>query len=126
MKTKINLGLRILFGLMLLAFGLNKFLGFMPPPELTEEAGAFMGALAQTGYMLPMIGIVEALAGLALLSGLFVPLMLVILAPVSVNIVLLHAVLDPANIVPAIVVAALNLYFLLLNKQAFSSVLKAK
>ena len=40
---KAKIIVRILLGLMVLIFGLNKFLQFMPMPPLPESAGEFMG-----------------------------------------------------------------------------------
>lgn len=112
MKNKIDIGLQALLGLAFLVFGLNKFIGFMPPPELPPDAGAFMQALGKTGYMIPLIGLTEVVAGALLLSRLWSALGLFILAPVSVNIVLFHLFLAPAAGVPAYVLAAINLYLL--------------
>jgi putative oxidoreductase len=47
-------------------------------------------ALKATGYMWEQIGIVIMIAGLALLLGRFVPLALIVLAPISLNILLIH------------------------------------
>ena len=46
---------RILLGLVFALFGLNGFVQFLPPPEVNEAAGKFMGALQETGYMFPLI-----------------------------------------------------------------------
>ena len=46
---KAKLIVRILLGLMVLVFGLNKFLQFMPMPPLPESAGEFMRALVKSG-----------------------------------------------------------------------------
>lgn len=126
MKRKIDPILRVLLGLGLLAFGLNKFLGFLPPPELTEGAGQFMGAMAETGYFVSLVGLVEALAGLLLLLGAFVPLALILLAPVSVNIVLFHLFLDPANLLPGLVILVLNVYLMFAHLPAYRPLLKPK
>ena len=126
MCKKITLVIRILLGLALLTFGLNKFLNFMPPLELTPEAGKLIGAMAESGYLLPATGIVEIVVGVLLIAGLFVPLALVLLAPISVNIVLFHAFLDPVNIGPALVIAVLNLYPLFTRIDAYRPLFKAK
>ena len=55
---------RILLGLPFFVGGLNGFLEFAPMPELTEPAAAFMGALVQTGYLLPLVKAIELLTGL--------------------------------------------------------------
>ena len=64
MFTKI---VRILLGIILIVFGLNKFIGFIPLPDLPEKAGAFMGSLGDTGYVLPFVGTLEIAIGVLLL-----------------------------------------------------------
>lgn len=86
---------RVLFGLVFLVFGLNGFLGFLPQPPVPDAAGAFLGALAETGYMFPVIKGIEVLAGILLLSNRLVALALALLAPIVFNIVAFHFVLAP-------------------------------
>lgn len=92
----IPVGARTGFGLVFFVFGLNGFLQFMPQPELPASAGAFLGALAATGYMFPVIKGIEVVAGAMLLTGRAVPLALVLLAPIIINIALFHTVLAPS------------------------------
>src|ERR1700681_3476001 len=99
---------RILLGLIFFVFGLNGFLQFIPQPPMPEKAGMFMGALAATGYMFPLIKSVEVIAGALLLANRFVPLALALLAPNVVNILLFHAVLAPGGLVIAIMVLGLE------------------
>lgn len=119
-------GSRLLLGFVFFVFGLNGFLGFLPQPELPGPAGAFVGALAATGYMFPLIKGTEVVAGLLLLSNRFVPLALVLLAPVVVNIVLYHAVLAPEGMILPIAVLALELFLAWSYRDAFRGVLQAK
>ncbi|WP_437985130.1 hypothetical protein [Sorangium sp. So ce117] len=70
----------MLFGFMLFVFGLNGFLGFIPPPGVPERAAAFLDALTAMGYMVPLIKRVEVAAGALLLANRFVPLALVLKA----------------------------------------------
>lgn len=118
--------LRSLLGLTLVVFGLNKFLGFMPMPEMNEQAGAFMGALVNSGYIFPVVGGVLVVVGLLLLGNFFVPLALLLLAPISVNIVLIHVVLDSSGIVPAALVAILNVLLFFAYKPAYSKILSPR
>jgi uncharacterized membrane protein YphA (DoxX/SURF4 family) len=90
---------RILLGSIFVAFGLNGFLHFLPQPPVPEAAGAFFGALAATGYMLPLIFGAQLVGGGLVLAGM-VPLGVAILAPVIVNIVFFHLFLAPAGMGP--------------------------
>lgn len=98
---------RCLVGTVLLVFGLNGFLNVIPTPAPTGPGGAFLGALAAGGVM-PLVKVVETLVGVLLLAGRFVPLALVLFAPVLVNIVNYHARFDPAGGAPAYVLAAMT------------------
>ena len=109
--------LRIGLGIMLLAFGLNKFFWFMPDFEFggNVDAANLFQAFTDSGYMWPLVGGLEALVGILFITKKFFPVALLALIPISVNIVLFHAVLDPPNIVPALLVAVLNGYFIYRN-----------
>jgi hypothetical protein len=117
---------RLLLGLVFFVFGLNGFLQFIPQPPMPEKVGAFMGALAGTGYMFPLIKGVEVIAGALLLSNRFVPLALAILAPNVVNIVLLHAVLAPSGLGIALFVLALELFTAWSYRGAYTAMLHAR
>lgn len=110
MKEKAVLVARILLGLLFFVFGLNKFLGFMPEPEMSEKGGAFIAALMDSGYVMTLVALTETVCGALLLSGFFVPLALVLLAPIIVNIVGFHVALDPAAAGLATVAVVLGLH----------------
>ena len=110
--NKLILILRILLGAMLVVFGINKFIGFLPDFEFANpEAGVFFGALASS-YVLKTVGLIEIIVGLLLLIGKAVPFALILLAPISVNIILFHGTLDPPNIGPAIFVFLVNTFLI--------------
>ncbi|NQX76708.1 DoxX family membrane protein [Gilvibacter sp.] len=100
--------LKWLLGLALLVFGANKFFEFLTPPEFPPRASEFMTSLDATGYVLYIVGALEILVGLMLLLNKWVPFALILLAPISLNIVLFHIFLDLPDIGIALVVAGLN------------------
>ena len=108
MNSKLTMVLRILLGLILVIFGANKFLNFMPAMEIPEPAGKLMMAMMASGYMLKLVGATEVFVGLLLLIKKWVPLALVILAPISINMILFHLFLAPAGIGPAAAVTIIN------------------
>lgn len=118
---------RLLLGLIFTVFGVNKFFGFLPEPELPPAAGEFIGALIESGYLWTLLTLTEITCGVLLLLGRFVPLALTILAPVVVNIITFHLFLAPspeAMAVPVLVLA-LELYLAYAYRKSFRGVLDA-
>ena len=117
----VNTAARYILGLAMLVFGANKFLHFMPNPELPEAAGAFLGALDGSGYIFPILGVAYLIVGLCLVLNKAVPFALIVLVPVSINIVAFHLVYAPAGILFAAIVAVLNLLLIYANCDRFKS-----
>jgi uncharacterized membrane protein YphA (DoxX/SURF4 family) len=126
LRSYVPAAARVMLGLVFTVFGLNGFFGFMPNPPLPDTAGAFLGALAATGYMFPLIKGTEVVAGLLLLGNRYVPLALTLLAPVVVNIVAFHAVLDPAGLALPLLVLGLLLVLAWSYRDAFRPMLGAR
>ncbi len=111
MMTKPTLVARILLGLIFFVFGLNGFLNFIPvPPNMPEKVMAFMNGLMASGYFFPLLKGTEVVCGLLLLLNAFVPLALVVLAPIIVNILMVHILLDTSGLPVALLIAALEIY----------------
>jgi putative oxidoreductase len=86
---------RIILGLIFFVFGLNFFLHFIPNNTQPEgKAAAFLGGLFQSGYIFPLIKVIETICGALLLANRYIALVLVILMPISINILLFHSVLQ--------------------------------
>lgn len=106
--NKLSKGSRYLLGLIYFVFGLNGFFQFLPLPPLPDSAGAFLGALGATGYFFPFLKGAEVIGGALLLAGFAAPLALVILAPITLNIFLFHAILTPGlqnSVLPVVMIA---------------------
>ena len=89
---------RILLGFMFTVFGLNGFFHFIPqPPPADPLAVHYMTVLSVSHYF-AFVFFIQIIAGILLLSGRFVPLALALLAPVIVNVLLYHSLLDPAGL----------------------------
>jgi uncharacterized membrane protein YphA (DoxX/SURF4 family) len=116
---------RVLLGLIFVVFGLNGFFNFIQPPEMNDTARTFMGALAGTGYFMIVVKLVEVVSGLMILTGRFLPLGLILLAPVSVNILLFHIFLDPSTLAMAVAIVVMQLFLAWAYRDSFSGVLQA-
>lgn len=88
------------------------FTGY-PEAEHLFNALRFSGQEATgKGYVMSLVGVTEVIVGLLLVLKKWVPLALVMLVPISINIVLFHAFVNLPNIGPAILVATLNGYLI--------------
>jgi uncharacterized membrane protein YphA (DoxX/SURF4 family) len=117
---------RVLLGVVMLLTGLNKIFWFAQMPHMSPALTAFMGALKETRYYLPFIGIVEATGGALLLVNRFVPLAITILAPVLVNILGVHTFLDLRGFPLAFILIALDVYLAWVYRDAFRPMFEAR
>jgi putative oxidoreductase len=112
---------RLLLGLVFVVFGLNGFLNFIHMPPPTGVAAQFFGAIFASHYYVVIFGI-QIIGGLLLLLNRYVPLALVLLAPVIVNIFFFHTLMAPAGLPLAIVVVILWTILALRNKQHLAGI----
>jgi putative oxidoreductase len=131
MSTKIKsisaVSARSVLGLIYFVFGLNFFLHFIPtPPPSGGVADAFTGGLFQSGYFFPMLKSIEIVSGALLLIGYFVPLSLVMLMPISINILLFHAFLSPENTVMGIIIVLLQVYLAWVYRDYYKPIFSRK
>lgn len=129
----VHIILTIGLGLMLLLFGFNKFFWFLtdfnftgyPEAQYLFDALRYSGAEATgKGYIMGLVGLTEIIVGLLLVIRKWVPFALVMLVPISVNIVLFHAFVNLPNIGPAIFVAVVNAYLMYRHWDAYRSLFK--
>lgn len=124
MKSKLPLIARLLLGFVFFASGLAGLLNLVPvPPDLPEKLVIFNNGLAASVYFMPFLKLTETICGLFLLAGMFVPLALVILAPIVLNIVLVHAFMAPSGL-PLAIVCGLLLAYLSFFAQPYSATIK--
>ena len=86
---------RILLGLTFAGFGLNGLLGIFPDPPSAPAAMPFLSGLASAPYFFPLLEATQLIAGIALVANRWVPLALIVLAPIIVHIFAFHLFLSP-------------------------------
>lgn len=109
MKSTFTTILRAILALSLILFGVNKFFGFMPLFEMPLAAANFMESIQNTGYVFYVVALLEVVIGLMLLFKKWVPFALILLAPISFNILLFHLFLDISDIWVAIIIVVINI-----------------
>lgn len=116
-------GVRLLMGLIFFVFGLNGFLNFIPfEPE--PEFAATMGGLMALKYLIPLAKFIEVVVGAALLTNKFVPLALTLIAPIVVNIFLIHAFFDPSGLIMGGFLVFATAFLAHVHRDAFLPMLK--
>ena len=118
--------IRSLLGFIFLASAVVVLFNLVQAPPLTGNVKIFNEGLMATGYFIPMLKVIELICGIALLSGLFVPLALVVLFPISVHIFAYHAVLAPEGLVISIVILAANLFLAWHYRKSYEPLLRAR
>ncbi|PIQ47365.1 MAG: DoxX family protein [Cytophagales bacterium CG12_big_fil_rev_8_21_14_0_65_40_12] len=125
MKNKILLVLCVLFGLMFINAGLNKFLNYMPVPEdMPENLVNMMGAMMEISWLMPLIAIAEILGGILFLFPKYRPLGAIVIFPVMVGIMLTHILDAPSGLPIALALLAINLWVILENREKYMHMIK--
>jgi len=118
--------LGLLFVFASVTFFLMYYFKLFPMPEMQGTVKTFNEGLGSVGYFFPMLKILELLCGIALLVGRYVPLALVVLAPIVVNIFMFHALIDPTGIPVAIFVLLAELFLAYYYRAAFRPLFQPK
>lgn len=92
------LALRLLMGALFLFASVTYLFKLITPPEQVGAMKVFNDGLQASVYLMPTVKVLELLCALAFLSGRFVPLACVLIAPIIVNILLVHAFLAPQGL----------------------------
>ncbi len=111
MKNKILFVLSLLFGLMFINAGLNKFFNYMGapkdlPPEMMKDMAAFM----EISWLLPLVGVIEVIGGLLFIFGKTRALGAIVILPVMVGVMLVNLTVAPSGIPLAGAMFLINLW----------------
>lgn len=121
MKNKILLVLSILFGLMFINSGLDKFFHYMPMPEdLPEEVMSLMGAFMEIGWLFPLVAIAEIVGGLLFMTNKYRALGALIIFPIMIGILLTHIINIPDGLPIALVLFAILLWAIYENRAKYA------
>jgi uncharacterized membrane protein YphA (DoxX/SURF4 family) len=113
---------RFLLGIIFLVTGFNGFFHFFQMPMMPERAMSMINALGASGYFFVFLKSLEVLCGLLLVMDLYVPLALIILAPIVSNILMFHFFLAPNGLLLPLVIALLMVYLSFFSKSYSKSV----
>lgn len=123
---KAELAIRVLLGLLYVFAAGMFFLNLTPQPELSGPLATFMSGLMASRYLFPLAKAVELLCGIALVTGFFVPLSVIVIFPISLNIFLIHAFLAPEGLGMASFVLGATLFLVYAHWKSYTHLFVAK
>ncbi|MFB6456709.1 DoxX family protein [Chitinophaga sp. Hz27] len=111
---------RLLFGLMFINIGLNKFFHHLPPPKgMTESMMKVMAAFMTIGWLMPLVGAFEIIGGILFIIPKTKALGAIIMVPIMVGIIL-SAINQLPSVLPTVIVLALiNLWVIIENRAKY-------
>jgi|SRR6476469_8867252 len=120
MKKKILFGVSLLFGLIFINSGLNKFFNYMPvPKDMPQNMMKLTAAFMTIGWIMPLIGIAEILGGIFFIPGKYRALGAIIIFPIMLGILLTSIINAPSGLPLVLVLLAINLWVIIENRAKY-------
>jgi uncharacterized membrane protein YphA (DoxX/SURF4 family) len=116
MKRKLLFVASLLFGLMFINAGLNKFFNYMPmPKDMPEKLVKAMTSMMDMVWLMPLLATMEIAGGLLFIIPKTRALGAIVVFPMMVGILLTNIFLAPTGLVIALVLMAINIWVIAEN-----------
>lgn len=113
---------RIILAALLITLGLNGFFNFLPYPEMSDSAIAFMGAInSAKKFIFPLIGLIEVISSVLLLAKKAIPFALIMVFPILINAMIFHLSLDPDGILFTTICFVCNIFLLYTYRENYKT-----
>src|SRR5690606_4006157 len=120
MKQKILTVLSVLFGLMMLNGGINKFFNYMPAPDdLQEPMMNDFIAFMKISWLMPLIAITEIVGGVLFMIPRTRALGALVIIPIMVGILLTHIIVEPSGVLITLILWAIMLWAMWENREKY-------
>ncbi len=124
-KSKVLFVLALLFGLMFINAGLDKFFHYMPmPKDMPEKMMKAFGAFMEIGWLMPLVGLAELVGGILIIIPKTRALGALIIFPVMVGIFLTNIVQDKSALPLVIVLAAILGWIMYENREKYMPIIR--
>ena len=125
MKSKILFVVCLLFGLLFINAGLDKFLHYMPmPKDLPESMVKLMTAFMQINWLMPLVGLMEIIGGVLFIIPRYRALGTIVILPVLVGILLLNIFNAPSGLPLVAILFAIHIWVLFENRAKLMPLIK--
>lgn len=113
----------LLFGLIFMNAGLDKFLHYMPVPPLEGEMLKVAEAFGTIKWLMPLVGSIEFIGGLLFIIPKTRALGAIVILPVMVGIILHCAVYAPEGLAIAGVMFLIELWMIIDNREKYRKII---
>jgi uncharacterized membrane protein YphA (DoxX/SURF4 family) len=124
MKRKVLFVLCLLFGLMFINAGLNKFFNYLPvPKDIPAEMAKDMKAYIEISWLMPLVGIAEIVGGILFIIRKYRALGALIVFPITVGVLLTNITVAPSGLPIALALMAINVWVIIENRERYMPML---
>jgi uncharacterized membrane protein YphA (DoxX/SURF4 family) len=125
MKPKILFVICLLFGVMFINAGLDKFFHYMPmPPDMPKEMLDQIQAFQTIGWLMPLVAIAEIVGGILFIIPRLRALGAIIIFPIVLGILISNITLTPSGIPIAAVLLIINIWIIFDSRGKYSSIIR--
>jgi len=125
MKRKIFKVATVLFALMFINGGLNKFFNYIPvPPDMPAELVKVNAALMEVVWLMPLIAVVELIGGILLFIPKYRALGAIMIFPIMVGIVFIHATVAVSGLPLAIALSLILVWIMWEDRAKYLQLIK--
>ncbi len=107
----------VLFALMFINAGLDKFLHYMPVPPMSPEITKVNEAMGTIKWLIPLVGFIELLSGILILFPKTRTLGAIMILPILIGILMHNATFMPEGLIFAGVLFLIEIWMLVDSKE---------
>ena len=124
MKSKITFVLSLLFGLMFINAGLNKFFNYLPvPDDMPEKMMKMFAAMMEITWLMPLLATFEIIGGILFIIPRTRALGAVVITPIMFGILAHHITLGDGLAIP-LALAAILLWVIYENREKYMGLIR--
>ena len=125
MKTKIYHVLCVLFALLLINSGFNKFFNYLPmPADMPEAILKDTQAMMEIQWLMPLIACAEIIGGILIIIPRTRALGALVVFPVMVGILLTHLLVAPSGIPMVLILWAVLVWIIVENRERYLALIR--
>lgn len=113
----------LLFGLIFINAGLNKFFMYIPVPEMPKELQQVIEAFGSIKWLMPLIAIIEICAGILFIIPKTRTLAAIMIFPIIIGILLHHFFYAPEGLPVAIILFIINIWVIIDNREKYKALI---